>query len=223
MNIEEFYSEDERRRQSEEVELGDSWTDSSDPEATYEISWIEDTGEVYAMREQPSSSPTATPTVQMMGKVAKREELESRLDGWQDAMGESNSLNWVRERLRASGTSHGAPQHSGSQEGEIVVAGAGQASDDPRFIELDKLSSEELHDRAVHRAEQHLDFKFFWDLMKEIPAAEAASGNVEAADKDIVSTSRRLSDSMGADKGRLAEALRPVYIDYLLHHEDRDR
>jgi hypothetical protein len=32
MNIEEFYTEDERRRQSDEVELGDSWTDSSDPE-----------------------------------------------------------------------------------------------------------------------------------------------------------------------------------------------
>jgi hypothetical protein len=223
MNIEEFYAEDERRRQSEEVELGDSWTDSNDPGTTYEISWIEDTGEIYAMREEQSTSPTASPTVQMMGKVTKREELESRLDGWQDAMGQSNSLNWVRERLRASHISDGALQHAGSQKGERVVADAGRASDDPRYIELDKLSSEELHDRAVHRAEQHLDFKFFWDLMREIPAAEAASGNVDAADKDIVSVSRELSDSMGAEKGRLAEALRPVYIDYLLHHEDRDR
>jgi hypothetical protein len=82
MNIEEFYTEDERRRQSDEVELGDSWTDSCDPEATYEISWIDDTGEVYTMLEK-SNSPTATPTVQVMRKVSERQELESLLDGWQ--------------------------------------------------------------------------------------------------------------------------------------------
>jgi hypothetical protein len=220
VNIEEFYAQDERRRQSPEVEFGDSWTDSNDPGATYEIAWIEDTGEVYAMREEVSNAVTATPAVQLIGKVAKRAELESLLNGWQDAMRDSNSLNWLRDRLQHGITLEGMLDHPGSREGERVVAGAEQPSDDPRFIELDKLSSEELHDRAVHRAEQHLDLKFFWDLLKEIPAAEAASGNLDAAEKDIISVSREVRDSMGTDKGRLAEAFRPIYIDYLLRHEE---
>jgi hypothetical protein len=114
-------------------------------------------------------------------------------------------------------------QQAGSQEGERVVAGARQLSNDPRFLELDKLSSEELHDRAVHRAEKHLDLKFFWDLLKQVPSAEAASGNIDAAEKDVVSVSRQLRDSMGTDKGRLAEGLRPIYIDYLLRHDQADR
>ena len=36
---------------------------------------------------------------------------------------------------------------------------------------LDDLSTQELHDRAIHRAEKHLDVKFFWSLLQMIPAA----------------------------------------------------
>jgi hypothetical protein len=61
--------------------------------------------------------------------------------------------------------------------------------------DLDGLSTHELHDRAVRRAERHLDVKFFWSLLKLIPAAKAASGE-------------------------LGEALRPVFIDYLRKHAD---
>ena len=42
--------------------------------------------------------------------------------------------------------------------------------------DLDQLSTHELHDRAVHRAEQHLDVKFLWSLLEMIPAAETVSG-----------------------------------------------
>jgi hypothetical protein len=225
MNIEDFYQEDERRRQSTEVELGDAWTNESDPGTTYEISWIEDTGEVYAMRVEASSKAAiSSPNVQLLGKVAQRQELEDLLGGWQDAMGDPGSLTWLKERLKGSVPSDKLSTSAGDEAGERILSGAGHPSDDPRFLELDKLSSEELHDRAVHLAEQHLDLKFFWDLLKDIPVAEAAAGNVQAAEKDALSASRLLSDSMGQDKGRLAEALRPVYIEYLLDHDDdRDR
>ena len=56
----------------------------------------------------------------------------------------------------------------------------GQAAD-----ELDELSTKELHDRAVHRAEHHLDVRFFWSLLQLIPAAELASGDEGEADYDI--------------------------------------
>ena len=42
---------------------------------------------------------------------------------------------------------------------------------------LEELSTAELHDRAVARAERHLDVKFFWSLLRVIPAAETASGD----------------------------------------------
>ena len=92
--------------------------------------------------------------------------------------------------------------------------------------DLEKLSSKELHDRAMHLAERRLDVKFIWDLLKEIPAAEAATGNLERAEEDVNPTSwaayapvMLLQDLFRTDEGKLADALRPVYIDYLLKHE----
>ncbi len=49
MDIEEFYEADERRRRSEEVEIGTEWHDADG--ARYELSWVADTGELYVMRE----------------------------------------------------------------------------------------------------------------------------------------------------------------------------
>ncbi|MFD0658594.1 hypothetical protein [Thermocatellispora tengchongensis] len=40
--------------------------------------------------------------------------------------------------------------------------------------ELESLSARELHDRAVRYAVRHGDLGFLWDLLKVIPAAEAA-------------------------------------------------
>jgi hypothetical protein len=84
--------------------------------------------------------------------------------------------------------------------------------------DLDKLSTRELHDRAVHRAETHLDVKFFWSLLEMIPAAETASGDVGEADFDIESSKGLIKDAVHSGDGRLAEALRPVFVDYLRKH-----
>ena len=60
--------------------------------------------------------------------------------------------------------------------------------------ELDRLSSEELHDRAVRRAVTHLDVAFMWRLIKAVPVAEAAAGHVDEAETDILSLRARLTD-----------------------------
>ncbi|HST34505.1 MAG TPA: hypothetical protein VLJ80_13415 [Solirubrobacteraceae bacterium] len=86
--------------------------------------------------------------------------------------------------------------------------------------DLDKLSTHELHDRAVRRAERHLDVKFFWSLLELIPAAEAASGDTGEADYDIQFSKGLISDAMHSGDGKLGEALRPVFIDYLRKHPD---
>jgi hypothetical protein len=86
--------------------------------------------------------------------------------------------------------------------------------------DLDKLSTRELHDRAVRRAERHLDVRFFWDLLELIPAAEAASGDAGEADYDIQFSKGLISDAVHSGDGKLGEALRPVFIDYLRKHPD---
>ncbi|MFI6323795.1 hypothetical protein ACIBG8_40155 [Nonomuraea sp. NPDC050556] len=85
---------------------------------------------------------------------------------------------------------------------------------------LQTLPASELHDRAVRYAVRHGDFGFLWDLLKVIPAAEAASGHGGETANDLSRVSALLSDAMSAGEGELGEALRPVYIDYLVKHPD---
>jgi hypothetical protein len=86
--------------------------------------------------------------------------------------------------------------------------------------ELEALSSKELHDRAVRLAEHRLDVAFLWRLVKAIPPAEAASGNLSEARADIGvgDLVPLLHDLDHADEGALADALRPLYLDYLEKH-----
>jgi hypothetical protein len=84
--------------------------------------------------------------------------------------------------------------------------------------DLDKLSTHELHDRAIRCAEKHLDVRFFWRLLKLIPAAQTISGDEGEADFDIQSSKGLISDALRSGDGALGEALRPVFLDYLREH-----
>jgi hypothetical protein len=84
--------------------------------------------------------------------------------------------------------------------------------------ELDALSSRELHDRAVRRALHHVDVEFLWELVRAIPAAEASEGNSIEAGRDITKVTSLIADAIDSGKGEVAEALRPLYIDYLAKH-----
>lgn len=86
--------------------------------------------------------------------------------------------------------------------------------------DLEALSTRELHDRALRRAEHHLDVKFFWELLQFVPAAEAVSGDAGEADYDIQSAKGLISDAVHSGDGELGEAMRPVFIDYLRKHPD---
>lgn len=85
--------------------------------------------------------------------------------------------------------------------------------------ELDALSSRELHDRAVHHALHHADVEFLWQLLRAIPAAEAAEGHPAHAGMDITKVSALLSDAVTSGETDVADALRPMYLDYLEKHE----
>jgi hypothetical protein len=85
--------------------------------------------------------------------------------------------------------------------------------------ELDTLSSPELHDRAVHLALRHADLSFLWELLRALPAGEAARGRTDLAAADVSSVAAMISDAMAAGKGGMAESLRPFYLDYLEKHD----
>jgi hypothetical protein len=113
MDIESFYEQNEARRESAEFEFGSEWTDESDNE--YELSWVEATGELYLMVEPEaivnedifgdflvSDEVISDLTVVVIGKVASLAALEDALLGWEDAMLEENSLEWLYERFPQS-------------------------------------------------------------------------------------------------------------------------
>jgi hypothetical protein len=85
--------------------------------------------------------------------------------------------------------------------------------------DLEALSSRELHDRAVHRAVRHMDVGFLWELLRELPAAEAAEGHADVATGDEIKLSALIADALASGKGDLAEGLRPLYITYLEKHD----
>jgi len=83
---------------------------------------------------------------------------------------------------------------------------------------LDRLSSKELHDRAVHRAKRHLDARFFYELMQLLPVAEAGAGELGKAENDVLRLSAHLDDVTDSGQGEVAELLRPFYLEYLRKH-----
>ena len=121
MDIEEFYSSDERRRQSAEVELGTNWFDANG--SRYELSWVEDTGELYVMLELVPEVDSWTPfgdseveqipldrvLVMVVGYIPTLDQVESILAGWPEQMAKPDGVSWVAERLRASGVPTAAP------------------------------------------------------------------------------------------------------------------
>jgi hypothetical protein len=83
---------------------------------------------------------------------------------------------------------------------------------------LDQLSSKELHDLAVSHARRHLDLRFFWDLLKYLPVAEASAGKLEEAEADMESVIAHVDDVTDAGEGEVGDLLRPFYLEYLQKH-----
>jgi hypothetical protein len=120
VDIEEFYDGDPRRRPSAEIELGTDWHDAHG--TRYELNWIEDTGELYVMRE-PAPHVRQGPfgglhssmrdaeehkmTVHVVAQIDTKDNLHRILDGWQNAMTLNGGAEWLAERLRAEGVAVG--------------------------------------------------------------------------------------------------------------------
>ena len=126
MDIEAFYDENPTRRTSEELEFGRDWSDNSGNR--YEVSWVEDTGELYVMGApvEPifsdgigddfvQSMHTEDVVVTVLATIPERAVVDQALAGWSKAMGETNSIDWVRARV-ANRVRSGSPEVSPSPE-----------------------------------------------------------------------------------------------------------
>jgi hypothetical protein len=113
VDIEEFYDENPARRTSEEFEFGRDWHDADGNRA--EVSWVQDTGELYCMREPTEPIivdtlggeylrrvPEKELVVEVLGTIPTLEGVESALAGWSDAMNGPNSLAWLTDRVHAA-------------------------------------------------------------------------------------------------------------------------
>jgi hypothetical protein len=89
----------------------------------------------------------------------------------------------------------------------------------PSRSDYEAMSSRELHDLAVRHAMRHLDVGFLWELLRAIPAAEAIEGHPDRTGADMYRLSALISDALESGEGETAEALRPLYIDYLVKHD----
>jgi hypothetical protein len=115
MDLEDFYRQDERRRASEEIEYGRDWKDEHGNR--YEISYVVDTGELYAMRDPVGglvpvswfgdlfSTPVTgeSLTVALLATVEDPDALADALQGWPGAMAGADGIGWLVERLHRSG------------------------------------------------------------------------------------------------------------------------
>jgi hypothetical protein len=86
--------------------------------------------------------------------------------------------------------------------------------------ELEQLSTRDLHERAIEVAKHHADVAFLWRLVKALPVAEEMAGDDERAKADIWRPLALINDALyDAGEGALGEALRPMYIEYLLEKD----
>lgn len=88
--IKEFFA-DKRRMRSRELDFGVWWRDGRNY-PTYRVSWIADTGEVYALDQTEQR-------VELLGKAGTEADIEQKLDGWAGICGLMQSLQWVRDKI----------------------------------------------------------------------------------------------------------------------------
>jgi hypothetical protein len=91
-----FYAADKRRDISREHDLGLWWLGDDWHAPRFRAAWVEQTGELYLMQHEGTAGGGR---VDVVVAGATLEEVERRLEGWRDVVGDWGSLGWLIERL----------------------------------------------------------------------------------------------------------------------------
>jgi hypothetical protein len=91
-----FYESDKRRDISREHDLGLWWLGDDWHAPRFRAAWVAETGELYVMQHEGTPGGGR---VDVVAVAPTLEEIEGRLDGWRDAVGEWGSLRWLLHRL----------------------------------------------------------------------------------------------------------------------------
>jgi hypothetical protein len=82
---------------SREVDFGVWWTDDGITWPHWRVSWVQATGELYAIRQVGSGGRGLE--IRILGVERDEQELERRLEGWPEACGPPDGLQWITARL----------------------------------------------------------------------------------------------------------------------------
>lgn len=95
-SVDHFYAVNPERERSGELDYGVMWTDGGLNFPHYRVSWVESTGEFYAVRLGPGRGGP----VELLGFAEDRAAAEAALEGWAEL--DAMRLAWVRSRLHSS-------------------------------------------------------------------------------------------------------------------------
>ncbi len=115
VTVERFYDENPLRRDSAELDLGDGWRDAAQARCTFTVFWLEDTGEVYALRVPDPTAPVhdgagdfwfggtafGPATVEVLGRARTRQELDAWLGERHTKISDPDGLGWIRLQLES--------------------------------------------------------------------------------------------------------------------------
>lgn len=94
------------RKWSREIDFGVWWRNRQQPWPRFRVSFVFDTGELYAVRQ---AAVDERPNVIVLGVmltpegVGDLDRAEDALDGWAEQCGKPHSLQWAHERMVAAG------------------------------------------------------------------------------------------------------------------------
>ena len=95
--IEEFYNDKPARRSSPEADYGVWWTEAGKGFPRWRVSYIKDTGEIYAYDH---TKVELLGTVQPDADPVYYRTLDDILAGWAEIIWRPGSLDWVRQRMK---------------------------------------------------------------------------------------------------------------------------
>lgn len=90
-----FYAADPARRGSRERDFGLFWRSRTG--LSFRAAWVCDTGELYLF--QHALGGRGGGSVRLLRPALREEELEQRLEGWEDVCGEEGSFEWLLARM----------------------------------------------------------------------------------------------------------------------------